>query len=191
MRSFLCNKNIALRTRYEALKMYILPIVFYNSQTWTVIKQLESRIKAFQMWCFCRMMRLSWQRKMSNAKVVLLMQQQLVLLRDMRHRQLKFFGHFMRKRSVEHLVVTGWLLGKRQRKNELSSQFPRNAIELIRRTDDRRKWRLYSRVAAIVWTYRPGNWRIQPGNFHQSSHFVGIVYLEGRSTPPNRIFLES
>ena len=68
----------------------------------------------------------------------------------------------MRKRSVAHLVVTGRLLGKKARGREKSnffSQFSRNAIEVIRRTDDRRKWRLYSLVAANVWSYRPGNGR--------------------------------
>ena len=160
MRSFSCNKNIALKTKYEALKMYILPIVFYNSEIWTVTKQLENRIKAFEMWCSRRMMRLNWQKKMSNEKVVQPMEQQSVLLRDMRPRQLKFFGHVMRKRSVEHLVVTRRLLGKKARGRERTnylSQFPRNAIDLIRRTDDRRQWRLYSRVAANFWTYRPCN----------------------------------
>ena len=80
--------------------------------------------------------------------------------RNMSLRQLKFFGHVLRKRNVENLVVTG--LDKKARGRERTnylSQFPRNAIELIRRTDDRRKWRLYSRVAANVWTYRPGNRR--------------------------------
>ena len=160
MRSFLLNKNIALRTRCEALKMFILPIVFCNSDTWIVSKQLESRIKAFEMWCFCRMMMLSWQRKISNEKVVQLMQKQPVLLGEIRLRRLKLFGHVMSKRSVEHLIITGRLLGKkargRERTNHLS-QFPQNATQLIRGTDDRRKWRLYSRLAAIVWTYRPSN----------------------------------
>ena len=86
MRSVLSNKNVALRTRYEALRTYILRIVLYNSENWTVTKQLESRIKAFEMWCFRRMRRLSWQKKMSNGKVVQLMEQQPILLRDMRIR---------------------------------------------------------------------------------------------------------
>ena len=107
--------------------------MFYNTETWIVTKQLQSRVKAFEMRCIRRKMRLNWQNEMSNEKVVQLMQQQLVLLRDMRLRQLMFFGHVMRERSVEHVFVTGRLLGQKARgrkRTKYLSQFPRNVIEL-------------------------------------------------------------
>ena len=73
MLSFLCKKNIALKTRCEALKTYILPIVFYNSETWTITKQLASRIKAFEMGVSVAWLS-SIGKKMRNEKVVQLMQ---------------------------------------------------------------------------------------------------------------------
>ena len=188
MRRFLCNKNIALRSRYEALKMYILPIVFYNSETWTVtnnwkVESKPSRFVSFAWWGSID--KENEQRKgcSTNATTT-------VLLRDMTLRQVKFFGHVMRKRTVEHLVVTGRLLGKQSRGRERTNylfQFPRNAIKLIRRNDDRRKWRLYSHVAANVWTYRPGNFRkISKTNeklltfwyFRWDESFFGLIAMD-------------
>ena len=42
----------------------------YGAETWTLTKVLESKIEAFEMWCFRRIGRISWRDKVSNDDVM-------------------------------------------------------------------------------------------------------------------------
>ena len=100
-------------------------------------------------------MRISWSTKLTNERVVKMSGQKLSLIRL---RQLKFFCHVMRKREVEHLAITGEVLGKKAKRRDKVNylkQIPNNAIDLIR-TDNRKGWQLYLSVAANVLIHRPG-----------------------------------
>ena len=42
----------------------------YFLETWTILIQDEKRIEAFEMWCWCQMMRIKWQYKIKNETVL-------------------------------------------------------------------------------------------------------------------------
>ena len=58
LKSFLCNKSLPFSTRNKVLTCYVLPVVTYNSETWSISKPLAKKINAFGMWCFRRMNRI-------------------------------------------------------------------------------------------------------------------------------------
>ena len=57
--SILRNTDIALPTKVHLVKSMVFPVVMYGCENWT-IKKAEHRIDAFELWCWRRLLRVSW-----------------------------------------------------------------------------------------------------------------------------------
>ena len=66
------------------------------------------------MWVFRRLYRISWTDKISNNTVLELTGMKRELLKIIRKRQMKFFGHIRRHESLEKVAVSGYIAGKRR-----------------------------------------------------------------------------
>ena len=51
-------------------KIYIWPTLFYGAETWTITKSQLSRLDAFEMWVYCRVLKISWTEKITNEEVL-------------------------------------------------------------------------------------------------------------------------
>jgi len=49
IKKILCNPKITVTTRLRVLECYVLPVLKYGSETWTVSKKMEKRINAIEM----------------------------------------------------------------------------------------------------------------------------------------------
>ena len=59
---FLLDKNIwrshiHTETKVQLYRTYILPVLFYGCETWTVTRTLERRLDAFDTWCLRKILR--------------------------------------------------------------------------------------------------------------------------------------
>ena len=63
MRTLLSCRGINLKTRLRAIKCYIWPTLLYGAETWTITKSLLSRLDAFEMWVYRRILKISWTEK--------------------------------------------------------------------------------------------------------------------------------
>ena len=66
MKSILCSKYLSFKSRFRVVNCYIYPSFTYCSKTWNISRAMESRIQAFDMWCFRHMQKNSWRAKKSN-----------------------------------------------------------------------------------------------------------------------------
>ena len=60
MRTLVSCRGINLKTRLRAIECYIWPTLFYGAETWTTTKSLLSRLDAFEMWVYRRVLKISW-----------------------------------------------------------------------------------------------------------------------------------
>ena len=58
--NILKNKKMTIRARMRVLKCYVYPIIQYGCKAWTLNAELRRAINAFEMWCLCRMQRISY-----------------------------------------------------------------------------------------------------------------------------------
>ena len=140
MKSILCNKNMSFKSRFRVLNCYIYPIFIYCSETWNISKAMESRIQAFEMWCFRRMQRISWGAKKSNENVLRQIGHHTSLLKSIKIRQMRFLGHVIRKEKLEHLSLT------------YLQQFAKIPTTLIQGAYDRQAWKKLTHEAINAWT---------------------------------------
>ena len=85
------------------------------SANWAIIKEMEKKLEAAEMWYIRKMMRISWTEKRSNESILKEISTERSLIKTIRKRQLEFLGHIYRHKGLEHLTLTRKIEGKRSR----------------------------------------------------------------------------
>ena len=108
---------------------------------------MQKKIDAVETWLYRRMLRIFWKDMVTNEEVYRRMNIKQSLLVDIVRRQMSFLGHVLRKEEMEHLVITGFVDGKRacgrQRETFLTyvGKFTNKPpMELLRLAKDRVVW---------------------------------------------------
>ena len=60
------SRDITLPTKVHLVKAMVFPVVMYGCESWTVKKAERRRIDAFELWCWRRLLRVSWIARGSN-----------------------------------------------------------------------------------------------------------------------------
>ena len=58
--SILKSRDITLPTKACTVKRMVFPVVMYGCESWTIKKAEYWRIDAFELWCWRRLLRVSW-----------------------------------------------------------------------------------------------------------------------------------
>ena len=58
--SILKNRDITLSTKVHLVKAMVLPGVKYGCESWAINRAEHQRIDAFELWCWRRLLRVSW-----------------------------------------------------------------------------------------------------------------------------------
>ena len=67
--STLKSRDITLLTKVHIVKAMVFPMVLYGCERW--IKKAEcSRINAFKLWCWRRLLRVHWISRRSNQSIL-------------------------------------------------------------------------------------------------------------------------
>ena len=64
------SKDITLPTKVCLLKAMIFSIIMYGCEIWTIKKAEHQRIDAFELWCWRRLLRVSWTAGRSNQSIL-------------------------------------------------------------------------------------------------------------------------
>jgi len=151
MKSILTSRSINIGTRTRILKCYIWSTMLYGCETWTISKVMERRLEAAEMWFIRRMLRIPWTAKMKNEEVLSRAGTERRMIETIKKRQLGFFGHIIRKGTLESIITAGKIEGKRARgwqRDEYLGNLGRNLgkkwtpIELIKMASDRTRWNI-------------------------------------------------
>ena len=66
------KKPTILRSNIRILMCYVFSVASYGCETWTYSKAIDHKINAFEMWCYRRMLIISWTSHTTNIDVGLL-----------------------------------------------------------------------------------------------------------------------
>ena len=58
------SRDITLPTKVHLVKAKVFPVVMYGCESWTIKKAEHQRIDAFELWCWRRLLRVPWTKKM-------------------------------------------------------------------------------------------------------------------------------
>ena len=68
--SILKSRDITLLTKINTVKAIIFLVVMYRCESWTVKKAEHQRIDALELWCWRRLLRVSWIARRSNQSIL-------------------------------------------------------------------------------------------------------------------------
>ena len=92
------------------------PAVMYGCESWTIKKAERRRIDAFELWCWRRLLRVSWTATRSNQSILKEISPEYSLKGLMVKLKLLYFCHLMRRAdSLEKNLMLGKIEGRRGR----------------------------------------------------------------------------
>ena len=57
------DRGVTLETKVKLVNVWVFPIVLYGAETWTMRKHERRKIDAFELWCWRRVLRISWMER--------------------------------------------------------------------------------------------------------------------------------
>ena len=114
--SILKSRDITLPTKVRLVKAMVFPVVMYGCESWTIKKAEYWRIDAFELWCWRRLLRVTWTSRRSNQSILKKISLEYSLEGLMLKLKLQYFGHLMRRtESLKKILMLGKIEGRKRR----------------------------------------------------------------------------
>ena len=70
LNSVLKSKHITLPTKIHIIKAMVFPVVMYGCESWTIKISECQKIDVFELWCWRRLLRVSWTARRSKQSIL-------------------------------------------------------------------------------------------------------------------------
>ena len=118
--SILKSRDSTLPTKVRLVKAMVFPVVMYGCESWTIKKAEYRRIDAFELWCWRRLLRVSWTARRYNQSILKEISPEYSLEGLMLKLKPQYFGHLMeRTDSLEKTLMLGKIEGGRRRGRQM------------------------------------------------------------------------
>ena len=115
------SKEITIVTKKRLVEALLFPVALYGCEAWTTKKTDRKKMEAFELWCWRRMLRISWTERVTKEREVLdkaagkgqkILSLEAIALK----RKMSYFGRIVRKNEgIENIMMTAMSKGKRRR----------------------------------------------------------------------------
>ena len=90
--------------------------IMYGCESWTIKKAEHRRIDAFELWCWRRLLKVSWTARRANQSILKEISPDYSVEGLMLKLKLQYFGHLMgRTDSFEKTLMLGKIEGRKRR----------------------------------------------------------------------------
>ena len=114
--SVLKSRDITFLTKVHLVKAMAFPVVMYGCESWTIKKAERQRIDAFELWCWTRLLRVSWTTRRSNQSILNEINLEYSLEGLMLNLKLQYFGYLIRRAdSLKKTLMLEKTEGRRRR----------------------------------------------------------------------------
>ena len=159
------GKDITFLTKVHILKAMVFPVVMYGYESWVVKKAECQRIDTFELWCWRRLLRVSWTARRPNQSILQEINSEYSLERLMLKLKLQYFGHLIwTANSLEKTLMLGKIEGRRRRGYKrmrwlggITNAMDMNLGKPREMVRDREAWRAAVHGITKSWT-QLGDW---------------------------------
>ena len=111
-------------------------MALYGAETWTLRAADQKYLESFEMWCCRRMEKISWIDHVINEEVLLRVNEQRNILREIRKRKANWIGHILRRNCLLKQVIEGQIKGEM----DVTRRRGRRRKKLLDDLKDRRRY---------------------------------------------------
>ena len=146
------DKDITRATKVRVMKALVFPVALYGCETWAVGKADRKLISSFEMWCWRKLLGITWKDRITNEHVRSIIGDQPSLVSRIDKHKLQYFGHISRRSgdNLEKIIISqGSFEGKHKsgrpklRWTDGLKEITGHSLNaLYRLTNDRYQWNL-------------------------------------------------
>ena len=126
----------------------VFPVVGYKCESWTTKKAEHQRIDAFELWCWRRLLRVTWTARRSNQSILKEISPEYSLQRLTLKLKLQYFGYLMqRSGSLGKILMLDNIEDRRRRGqqrmrwcNNITNSVDMKSSKLQETVKDRGSW---------------------------------------------------
>ena len=110
------SRGLSIGLKVRLLRATVFSIATYGCESWAMTKNDKKRVDAFEVWCYRRLLRISWTDKKTNIWVLNKIGTDLTIRKTILERKLGYFGHIVRRDGgTEKQILQGMVEGRRER----------------------------------------------------------------------------
>ena len=91
------SRDITLPIKVHLAEAMVFPVVMYGCESWTIKKAEHKRIDAFELWCWRRLLRVSWTARRSSQSIPKEISPEYSLEGLMLKLKHQYYGHLMQR----------------------------------------------------------------------------------------------
>ena len=112
------DRGISLSSKIRLMRSLVTSIFLYACELWTLKAELQRRIQAMKMWCYRRILRISYEDHVTNEEVRAKIQQAIGSHEDLpiivKRRKLQWYGHVSSSSGLAKTILQGTVKGGRR-----------------------------------------------------------------------------
>ena len=113
------DNSISLSSKIRLMRFLVTSIFLYVCESWTLTAELQRRIQAMEMRCYCKILHISYKDHITNEEEVCAKIQQAIrphedLLTIVKRRKLLWYGHVSRSSGLAKTFLQGTVKGGRR-----------------------------------------------------------------------------
>ena len=112
------DRNISLSSKIQRMHSLVTSIFLYAFESWTLTAELQRRMQAMEMKCYCKILCVSYKDHVTNEEVHPKIQQATAphedLLTMVKRHKLQWYGHVCRSSGLAKTILQGTVKGGRR-----------------------------------------------------------------------------
>ena len=139
-------RGIGRGTKIRLFKTLVRPVLLYGCKTWKITKADERRLNSFQCQCLRRILRIRWQQRISNNRVVEMAEINNISC-EIRRRRWSWLGHILRREDENDcFTALGWTPEGRRARGRPKTTWRRT----VEKERDKAGWKSWNAAKAVA-----------------------------------------